>query len=101
MFQKKFKDDFPSQARTLDPEEVLKDHDEETGRYMRTHEDGWTITGEIKEDYCYWVNDFGAVHPIFGKVWGNFERTVYADTEAGFNDFYLKHPPREWDYWDI
>lgn len=66
-----------------------------------THESGWTITGKIHEDYYAWVNDFEAIHPVFGKVWGDFENEVFADSEAGFNHFYENHPPTEWDYGDI
>jgi len=62
---------------------------------------GWTIQGDIHEDYYEWVNEFEAFHPFFGKVWGNFEDEVYADSEEAFEDFYKNHPPNEWDYWDI
>lgn len=88
-------------ALTLDPEEVLENHKHETGTYTRVHSDGWTITGKISEDYYYWVNDFEATHPVFGKVWGNFEEEVFADTEEGFQDFMNKHEPHAWDYYDI
>lgn len=36
-----------------------------------------------------------------GKVWGDFEYIVYADSEEAYEDFYKNHPPEEWDYWDI
>lgn len=66
-----------------------------------THESGWTIEGEIHEDWYEWVNEFSATHPEFGKVWGNFEKEVFADTEVGFAHFLQHHPPEEWDYADI
>ena len=66
-----------------------------------THEDGWTIKGEIHEDYYTWVNEFEATHSKYGRVWGDFESEVYADTEEGFKDFFEKHPPQAWDYGDI
>jgi hypothetical protein len=88
-------------ALTLNPEEVLCDHKYETGEHTRVHPDGWTITAFIHEDYFYWVNEFEAVHPMYGRVWGDFESEVYADTEDGFQDFYAKHPPEPWDYYDI
>jgi hypothetical protein len=34
-------------------------------------------------------------------VWGDFEKEVYADSEEAFADFYAKHEPHAWDYWDI
>ena len=89
-----------SSALTLDPIEVT-DEEYVTGLHKKTHEDGWTIEGEIKEDYYYWVNDFKAEHPKYGKVWGNFEIDVYADSEEGFKHFYENHTPSEWDYADI
>ena len=76
-------------ALTLTPEEIGK------------HKDGWTITGEIKEDYFEWVNEFEATHPKLGRVYGNFEDKVYATSLKAFNDFYEKHTPSAWDYGDI
>lgn len=102
MITKKFDVDFFSLggALTLEVGEVCESN-EESGTHTRTHPDGWTITGEIHEDYYTWVNEFEATHPTFGKVWGNFESEVFADSEEGFADFYAKHPPHEWDYQDI
>ncbi len=62
---------------------------------------GWTIDGAIIEDYYEWVNEFEATHPDFGRVWGDYEDVVYADSKEAFDDFYQKHPPDQWDYWDI
>ena len=69
--------------------------------HLGENESGWVITGDIKEDYYTWVNEFEAVHPIYGKVWGNFEYEVYADSEEGYEHFFQNHTPEEWDYWDI
>jgi len=80
----------PGGALTLSPSEV-----------ERKHKDGWKIKGEIHEDYYSWVNDFEASHPRYGKVWGNFEGTVFATSEKAFNHFYKHHPPNAWDYQDI
>jgi len=105
MIVKEFGKDFhsPYGALTLNTSEVCKGNDagKEWTKQTRTHKDGWTITGVIQKDYCYWVNEFEAVHPEYGKVWGNFEDKVYADSEEGFQDFYEKHPPEAWDYMDI
>lgn len=76
-------------ALTLDPED------------LGTHKDGWTIVGEVVTDYYSWVNEFEATHPVYGRVYGNFEYEVYADSEEGFAHFWEHHRPCEWDYWDI
>lgn len=96
--EKKF---FSAPAFTLNPEEVLDNHTNETGTYVREHPDGWTISGRIVEDYYYWVNDFEASHPVYGRVWGNFEDEVYCDTEEGYEHFMKYHHPCAWDYYDI
>lgn len=105
---KVFGKDFTSSgnALTLGVYEVVPDN---IGRnridgykeYEKTHPDGWTIKGMVHEDYYMWVNDFEASHPKYGKVWGNFEDEVYADSEKGFRHFYKNHTPDEWDYGDI
>jgi hypothetical protein len=99
---KRFGVDFssPGGALTLDPHDVSK-CEAESGTHTLTHDDGWTITGEIHEDYSTWVSDFTAVHSQYGRVWGDFEGDVYADSEEGFADFYARHPPVAWDYADI
>lgn len=65
------------------------------------NDSGWTIAGEILEDYFEWVREFEATHPDFGRVWGDFQIEVYADSQEAFEHFYENHPPDEWDYWDI
>lgn len=102
MFKKTYVMDFHSQARTLSAEQVFgPGHNWETGSHSFTHPDGWTISGVIVEDYCYWVNIFEASHPVHGRVWGNFEEEVCADSEEGFTAFLADHPYEEWDYYDI
>ena len=99
---KKFGIDFKSVdgALTLGVSEVT-DGNEESGTYSKTHDDGWTIEGEIREDYFTWINEFSATHKKYGKVWGDFENEVFAESEEGFNDFYKNHEPSAWDYGDI
>jgi len=91
MVTKKAKVDYEydGNALTLDKSEIGK------------HEDGWTIYGEVHEDYYEWVNDFVATHPEYGYVFGDFESEVYATTSEAFNDFYKNHKPYAWDYMDI
>lgn len=105
---KRFNIDFKSEfgALTLDPWEVRGDKVGvgEYGKsiFKKTHaDDGWTIEGVVSEDYYEWVNYFRASHTELGKVWGDFESTVYASSEEGFKDFYSKHTPTAWDYQDI
>jgi hypothetical protein len=106
MFEKQFEDD--GMAHTLRPEDVCEGFYDDPLRdrrigdlCTRTHADGWTISGKIKEDWYYWVNDFEANHPVFGRVWGNFESTVFADSEEAYDAFCAAHSPFEWDYGDI
>lgn len=98
----KYGKDFTSSggALTLNPSEVSNDITA-IGMNKKTHTDGWTIKGQIHEDYYYWVNEFEAHHPKYGKVWGDFEKEVYAQKRKGFIDFYKKHTPQSWDYGDI
>ncbi len=103
MIVKKFGVDFHSAggALTLCAGEVCELPEPDRGTYTRTHADGWTISGEVHEDYFLWVNGFEASHPTLGRVHGDFESEVHADSEEAFQDFYAKHPPQAWDYWDI
>lgn len=69
--------------------------------FIGKNKSGWTISGDIKEDYYTWVNEFVAEHPVYGKIRGDFEKTVYAESEEAFNHFYENHKPSDWDYQDI
>jgi len=102
VFTKKFNYD-SHYANTLHASYVCEDKRIESAKKSssRTHSDGWTITGDIHEDYYVWVNAFEAVHPKYGRVWGDFEHEVYADSEEAYNLFVTNYPPEEWDYWDI
>ncbi len=88
MYSVKFNYEYPD-ARTLDPDD------------LGTHPDGWTVKGHVTEDYYEWVNAFHAQHPSYGLVYGDFEETVYATSEEGYDHFVKHHPPRIWDYQDI
>jgi hypothetical protein len=81
----------------------VSNHDAHTLSQSDLGEDasGWVVTGSVQSDYYEWVNEFEAVHPTHGKVWGDFEKTVYADNKEGFDDFVKNHPPESWSYWDI
>lgn len=89
----------PGGALTLDYDDVSEADTAGTG--TRTHPDGWTITGEVCEDWYTWVNDFEASHADYGVVWGDFEAVVFATSEEGFRHFWRHHEPSAWDYHDI
>lgn len=76
-------------------------YNEDTREYTKTHDNWWTITARIHEDYYERVNEFVAIHPKFWKVWWDFEDKVYAEKKKWFIDFYKNFPPEAWDYWDI
>lgn len=104
MITKKFGVDFnsPGGALTLSPSYVREDSPADREKIQtKTHDNGWTVSGRIWEDYYEWVNEFEAEHPQLGKVWGNFEGEVFADSEEAFEDFYKHFPPDDWDYGDI
>ena len=65
------------------------------------HSSGWAIHGEIVEDYYTWINSFVATHPKYGKVWGDFEKIVFADSKLGYLNFMQSHSPDHWDYGNI
>lgn len=55
----------------------------------------------MHNDLFYWVEEFEATHPVYGRVFGDFGCEVMADSEEGFNDFFEKHAPYAWDFQDI
>ena len=69
--------------------------------YIKQNESGWKITGEICEDYVYWVNYFEAYHKDYGLLKGDFEQFIEAESEEAIVDFLQHHPPTNWDYQDI
>lgn len=68
---------------------------------LGNHASGWIVEGEVSEDCFEWVSDFTASHPVYGKVWGNFNKKVYADSQEGLDDFMKNVPPHAWDIYDI
>lgn len=102
MIEKRFGVDFFSSggALTLGVNEV-SELDVESGYHVRKHESNWTIEGYVMEDYFVWVNEFKAQHPSLGKVWGDFEGSVFASSERAFKHFMKHHHPSAWDYGDI
>jgi hypothetical protein len=70
-------------------------------RHLGTHNNGWTIDGKVHEDYYEWVNYFEATHLLHGRVWGDYEEELEADTKEALDDFMKEFPPENWDYGDI
>lgn len=94
MIKKEFGVHFFSEGGALTlPVSYVSSTDESYGNHSNTHKSGWTINEEIREDYYTWVNDFKAEHPDYGRVYGNFEKAVYATSELGFEHFMKNHPP--------
>ena len=101
MIKKVYGEDFISSggALTLPAWEVCENP--RPGIHERSHDSGWVIKGKVVEDYYLWVNEFEAFHPQYGKVSGDFETEVVAESEAAFQHFWCNHKPEEWDYMDI
>jgi len=107
LIRKKYGVDFKSErdeggaTLTLRQSDICTDRRIKEGTHSRTHESGWTISGSLREDYYVWVNKFNATHPEYGRVWGDFQREVFADSEEGYQHFWINHKPHSWSYWDI
>lgn len=67
----------------------------------KEHYSGWTIKGEVREDWFKWTQEFYAHHEIFGDLWGDYNGTVYAYSQKAYNHFYENHPPIFFDSRDI
>ena len=78
-----------SMARTLSPFDLGE------------NDSGWTITGQVVEDYYEWVNYFEAVHAAYGELKGDFEHEVTAESQEAYDHFIKNHPFAVWDYYDI
>jgi len=68
---------------------------------LTTHESGWTIEGEVKDDGLLWVEEFTATHSLYGKVWGDYDEKLHADSKIGLKHFIKNHPPKLFDFWEI
>lgn len=69
--------------------------------FTRIHSNGWTITGNMSNDYYSWVEKFEAIHPTFGKIVGVVDDKIYATSEEGYEDFIKNHPITGMDLDDI
>ena len=69
--------------------------------WIRTHSSGWTIEGYIKEDWYIWIDIFTAYHPLYGKIEGDLNKEIIADSEEAYNHFIKNHPFKYWCPGDI
>ena len=97
------KTDYPydGNALTLDAHVAHRNKSDVEGMHARAHSDGWIIGADIHEDYYYWINEFWALHPKHGFVFGNFEQEVWAPSRSALDAFMSVFPPNSWDYQDI
>jgi hypothetical protein len=68
--------------------------------YSKTHTDGWTIEGQIHNDWYSWVVDFEAVHPVHGTI-QRVGNTIVGPSKEVVDKFLADHRLEEFDYWDI
>lgn len=75
----------------------------ELGPFTKEHggEDGWKISGVVKHDWFVWVNDFVAEHPEYGRVSGDFEEEIHADSDVAVRHLLMYHCPISWSYEEI
>ncbi len=60
--------------------------------YSLRHLSGWKIIAKMKTDNYKWIQDFRASHKKYGTIYGNFNKSVYAESEESYNDFIKNHP---------
>jgi hypothetical protein len=88
-------------TRILDIKVVTDDKHCEGGFHTKTNSSGWTVSATVKCDYYRWIESFEAQHKIYGRVYGDFSKIVYATTKKGYLDFIKNHPPHDLDQDDI
>jgi len=61
--------------------------------YKKKHPSGWKISAKINEDYILFISDFKASHPHYGKLYGDYDKIIYAESDEAYNHFIENHPP--------
>ena len=72
--------------------------------YTKTHENGWKISGVIKEDFVHYINIISAYHPKFGYIFGNFSEEIHVisfNPKISIEHFLDNNPPLIWNSWNI
>jgi len=71
------------------------------GYHSKKHKSGWTISGEVHEDYYTWVEEFSAKHDKYGEIIGNFNDFILVESEESLKHFLKHHPYEDWELKDI
>jgi hypothetical protein len=56
---------------------------------------------QIVSDYYVWIENFIAVHPIYGTIIADLRNEIIADSKEAYDNFIINHPMKEFDLWDI
>jgi hypothetical protein len=73
-------------------------------QYSRTHKNGWTISGQIVEDWVSWVPFITAFHKIYGIIYGDFSEEIIVvsdNPDKALFHFLDNNIPLVWTSWDI
>lgn len=73
-------------------------------QYSRTHKNGWTISGQIVEDYVSWVPFITAFHKNYGIIYGDFSEEIIVvsnNPDKTLFNFLDNNMPLVWTSWDI
>lgn len=65
------------------------------------HKDGWTISAIIEYDYYVWIESFRAYHPKYGKIYGDLNNLIKAESIEAYEHFIKYHPIKKFDLHDI
>ncbi len=69
--------------------------------WRKTHPSGWTIEGIIEEDYYLYVDEFTAIHPIYGTIIAYLDDEIIASSKEAYDHFIENHPLEIFDLGDI
>ena len=73
-------------------------------QYSRTHKNGWTISGQIVEDWVSWVPFITASHKNYGIIYGDFSEEIIVvsdNSDKALFHFLDNNMPLVWTSWDI
>jgi hypothetical protein len=66
--------------------------------HSKTNDNGWTINAKIHNNFYKPINFFIAIHPTYGEVWGDFEKTIYASTPLAYQKLVESDLIAHWDF---
>lgn len=92
-------------AIVSDTVKLETDPDYERGHlYVKTHDNGWTVSAEIQADYYTWISNLTAEHPEYGTVQMNGADQIFtASSMQAYDQFDSAFGKwfQQWDYQDI